>query len=103
MNRTHLESMHLKDNDAVENERVDQSVSDEPGQRAYPPAAPGEPDSFEVEPYHLRNSTRAVAHLEIRSLAFSSVKGIALLPGQTLEVLHRLDVTAIERQVASSR
>lgn len=58
----------------------------------------GGPGFLDVKPYRIRNSTHTVVYIEIRSLSFSSVKGVALLPGQTLRVLQGLDVETVRRQ-----
>lgn len=64
---------------------------------------PGVAGSFDVTPLGIHNSTHAVVHLNIQSLCFSSIKGVALLPGQTLSVFQKLDVEAIQQQIDLSK
>lgn len=57
---------------------------------------------FEVMPFKICNSAHVIVHLEVSSLRFSTIKGVALLPGQSLRLRQKLDVEAVKRQIEFS-
>jgi len=85
--------------------RIEESISPVDGGYAIseleevPVNLPGGVGDFEVTPFEIRNASCAVVHLEIHSLQFSSINGVALLPGETIRLTQRLDAEAFKRQI----
>jgi hypothetical protein len=64
---------------------------------------PDQAGDIQVAPFEIRNRSSQVVHFEMPNLYFSSVKGVALLPGQPLKVFQELDLEIIRRQLEESK